>query len=92
MAMADSECCSATIWQAVVLLDEADVFLEARTDNSSDRNALVASKFATSLWQFSFVLVIQPAPLFHFTLPGTFRNYVLILTPPGSIPEGTRVF
>ncbi|KAJ8123824.1 hypothetical protein O1611_g9503 [Lasiodiplodia mahajangana] len=34
----------ATIWQAVVLLDEADVFLEARTDNSSDRNALVASK------------------------------------------------
>ncbi|KAF2968106.1 hypothetical protein GQX73_g5410 [Xylaria multiplex] len=33
----------ATIWQAVVLLDEADVFLEARTDNSYDRNALVAS-------------------------------------------------
>jgi hypothetical protein len=34
----------ATIWQAVVLLDEADVFLEARTDNSSNRNALVASE------------------------------------------------
>ncbi|KAI0203814.1 P-loop containing nucleoside triphosphate hydrolase protein [Astrocystis sublimbata] len=33
----------ATTWQAVVLFDEADVFLEARTDNSSDRNALVAT-------------------------------------------------
>ncbi|KAI1143267.1 P-loop containing nucleoside triphosphate hydrolase protein [Hypoxylon sp. FL0543] len=33
----------ATIWQAVVLLDEADVFLEARKDvGSSERNALVA--------------------------------------------------
>ncbi|KAI1490995.1 P-loop containing nucleoside triphosphate hydrolase protein [Biscogniauxia mediterranea] len=33
----------ATTWQAVVLLDEADVFLEARRDNSSDRNSLVAT-------------------------------------------------
>ena len=37
----------ATTWQAVVLLDEADVFLEARRDNSPDRNALVASKHAS---------------------------------------------
>ncbi|KAI1844688.1 hypothetical protein JX265_007053 [Neoarthrinium moseri] len=33
----------ATIWKAIVLLDEADVFLEARNEDSrSDRNALVA--------------------------------------------------
>ncbi|KAI1806716.1 P-loop containing nucleoside triphosphate hydrolase protein [Daldinia bambusicola] len=33
----------ATIWQAVVLLDEADVFLEARKDSGdTERNALVA--------------------------------------------------
>lgn len=35
----------ATIWRAVIVLDEADVFLEARQDESGDggnRNALVA--------------------------------------------------
>jgi hypothetical protein len=35
----------ATIWRAIVVLDEADVFLEARQDTPSDggqRNALVA--------------------------------------------------
>lgn len=40
----------ATIWQAVVLLDEADVFLEARKDSANpDRNALVAGKLPTLL-------------------------------------------
>ncbi|KAI0470206.1 P-loop containing nucleoside triphosphate hydrolase protein [Xylaria cf. heliscus] len=42
----------ATIWQAVVLLDEADIFLEERTNNSSDRNALVASKLKPFLQTF----------------------------------------
>lgn len=35
----------ATLWKAVVLIDEADVFLEARQSGSSDsleRNSLVA--------------------------------------------------
>lgn len=35
----------ATMWEAVVLLDEADVFLEARPEDpsqSAERNALVA--------------------------------------------------
>jgi hypothetical protein len=39
----------ATIWKAVVLLDEADVFLEARRDgggDSTERNALVAGMYA----------------------------------------------
>ncbi|KAI0541060.1 P-loop containing nucleoside triphosphate hydrolase protein [Xylaria digitata] len=47
----------ATIWQAVVLLDEADVFLEARTDNSYDRNALVAT-FLKELEYFSGVVFL----------------------------------
>lgn len=39
----------ATIWQAVVLLDEADVFLEARKDvGSTERNSLVAGEFYAS--------------------------------------------
>jgi hypothetical protein len=34
----------ATLWKAVVLMDEADIFLEARDDHgdSNTRNALVA--------------------------------------------------
>ncbi|KAI8635234.1 P-loop containing nucleoside triphosphate hydrolase protein [Xylariaceae sp. FL1651] len=47
----------ATIWQAVVLLDEADIFLEARTDNSSDRNALVAT-FLKELEYFSGIVFL----------------------------------
>ncbi|TGJ84946.1 hypothetical protein E0Z10_g3827 [Xylaria hypoxylon] len=47
----------ATIWQAVVLLDEADVFLEARTGNSSDRNALVAT-FLKELEYFSGIVFL----------------------------------
>lgn len=41
----------ATIWGAIVLLDEADVFLEAREDGGGDaakRNALVAGKSISS--------------------------------------------
>ncbi|KAI9692396.1 MAG: hypothetical protein M1822_006627 [Bathelium mastoideum] len=50
----------ATIWQAVVLLDEADVFLEARKDDSSDaseRNALVAV-FLKHLEYFSGIVFL----------------------------------
>ena len=35
------ECCR--LWDAVLLLDEADVFLEARDSTSLDRNELVSS-------------------------------------------------
>ena len=35
----------ATTWKAIVLLDEADVFLEEREDGkNSDKNSLVAGK------------------------------------------------
>lgn len=38
----------ATTWKAIVLLDEADVFLEARENGkNSDRNSLVAGKVAS---------------------------------------------
>ncbi|GAW14325.1 hypothetical protein ANO14919_037260 [Xylariales sp. No.14919] len=47
----------ATIWQAVVLLDEADVFLETRADNSYDRNALVAT-FLKELEYFSGIVFL----------------------------------
>ena len=50
----------ATIWQAVVLLDEADVFLEARKDDSpdaSERNALVAV-FLRHLEYFSGIVFL----------------------------------
>lgn len=32
------------LWDALLLLDEADVFLETRNSNSLDRNELVSSK------------------------------------------------
>lgn len=61
----------ATIWQAVVLFDEADVFLEARTDNSADRNTLVASKPASS----------PPSPLGGLvTHPFSFYSFYHIVT------------
>ncbi|KAI9703047.1 MAG: hypothetical protein M1820_006038 [Bogoriella megaspora] len=50
----------ATIWQAVVLLDEADVFLEARKDEGADtaeRNALVAV-FLRHLEYFSGIVFL----------------------------------
>lgn len=50
----------ATIWKAVILLDEADVFLEARTDEGQDavaRNALVAV-FLRHLEYFSGIVFL----------------------------------
>jgi hypothetical protein len=38
------ECCQ--LWDAVLLLDEADVFLESRDSNSLERNELVSSASA----------------------------------------------
>ena len=32
-------------WDAVLLLDEADVFLEARTTDSLQRNEMISSRF-----------------------------------------------
>lgn len=45
------ECCQ--LWDAVLLLDEADVFLEARNSNDLTRNELVSSASTT-------LLILQP--------------------------------
>lgn len=39
----------ATTWNAIVLIDEADVFLEQRSANDLERNCLVSGKGGTLL-------------------------------------------
>lgn len=59
----------ATMWRAIVLLDEADVFLESREDSSSnaDRNALVAV-FLKELEYFSGIVFLTTNRLASFDL------------------------
>lgn len=40
----------ATTWNAIILIDEADIFLEARGPNDLKRNGLVSSKFLIPPW------------------------------------------
>ncbi|KAJ5587306.1 ATPase AAA-type core [Penicillium hispanicum] len=47
----------ATMWRAVVLMDEADVFLEARNNDSSQRNSIVAV-FLKELEYFSGIVFL----------------------------------
>ncbi|KAJ8120843.1 hypothetical protein ONZ43_g2552 [Nemania bipapillata] len=73
----------ATIWQAVVLLDEADVFLEARTDNSSDRNALVAT-FLKELEYFGGIVFLTTNRVNSFDKAMKSRIHLALgYTPPG---------
>ncbi|KAI1130291.1 P-loop containing nucleoside triphosphate hydrolase protein [Nemania abortiva] len=73
----------ATIWQAVVLLDEADVFLEARTDNSSDRNALVAT-FLKELEYFSGIVFLTTNRVNSFDKAMKSRIHLALgYSPPG---------
>lgn len=59
----------ATMWKAIVLLDEADVFLESREDlnGNSDRNALVAV-FLKELEYFSGIVFLTTNRLASFDL------------------------
>ncbi|CAJ2512266.1 Uu.00g052810.m01.CDS01 [Anthostomella pinea] len=73
----------ATIWQAVVLLDEADIFLEARKDNSSDRNALVAI-FLKELEYFGGIVFLTTNRVESFDHAMKSRIHLsLSYTPPG---------
>lgn len=48
----------ATTWRAIVLIDEADVFLEARTSGGKDaaqHNGLVAGNFSSFISSFLFL-------------------------------------
>ncbi|KAI1780194.1 P-loop containing nucleoside triphosphate hydrolase protein [Hypoxylon cercidicola] len=73
----------ATIWQAVVLLDEADVFLEARKDvGSSDRNALVAI-FLRELEYFGGIVFLTTNRVNSFDIAMKSRIHLsLSYTPP----------
>jgi len=48
-------CCQ--LWDAVLLIDEADVFLESRDSNNLERNEVVSSKFRTL--RFIFLCINQ---------------------------------
>ncbi|KAI1383418.1 P-loop containing nucleoside triphosphate hydrolase protein [Hypoxylon trugodes] len=73
----------ATIWQAVVLLDEADVFLEARKDvGSSERNALVAV-FLKELEYFGGIVFLTTNRVNSFDIAMKSRIHLsLSYTPP----------
>ncbi|KAI6084612.1 P-loop containing nucleoside triphosphate hydrolase protein [Hypoxylon rubiginosum] len=73
----------ATIWQAVVLLDEADVFLEARKDvGTSDRNALVAV-FLRELEYFGGIVFLTTNRVNSFDIAMKSRVHLsLSYTPP----------
>jgi SpoVK/Ycf46/Vps4 family AAA+-type ATPase len=53
------------IWGCVVLLDEADIFLEERTLDNLDRNALV-STFLRTLEYYSGILILTSNRVGHF--------------------------
>lgn len=38
-------------WNAIVILDEADVVMSKRDSKELERNAIVASQFASSFWR-----------------------------------------
>lgn len=74
----------ATMWKAVVLLDEADVFLESREDFSStpDRNALVAI-FLKELEYFSGIVFLTTNRLGTFDQAMKSRIHLALgYTPP----------
>ncbi|KAI0379652.1 P-loop containing nucleoside triphosphate hydrolase protein [Hypomontagnella monticulosa] len=75
----------ATAWKAVVLLDEADVFLEARQEEASDtkRNALVAV-FLKELEYFGGVVFLTTNRLKSFDLAMKSRVHLALeYMPPG---------
>jgi hypothetical protein len=45
----------ATKWNAIILIDEADVFLEERRTNDIQRNALIASQICKPSKLFAIV-------------------------------------
>ena len=50
---------NATNWDAIVLLDEADVYLERRSSNDLKRNSVVSSKFINPEWSNIFKALIK---------------------------------
>ncbi|KAI8961404.1 P-loop containing nucleoside triphosphate hydrolase protein [Daldinia sp. FL1419] len=82
----------ATIWQAVVLLDEADVFLEARKDNgNSERNALVAV-FLRELEYFGGVVFLTTNRVDSFDVAMKSRIHLSLSYTPPEIDVRRRIW
>ncbi|KAH7128923.1 P-loop containing nucleoside triphosphate hydrolase protein [Dactylonectria macrodidyma] len=89
----------ATIWQAVVLLDEADVFLEARDNSSSSgggkgltaRNALVAV-FLKELEYFSGIVFLTTNRLSSFDAAMKSRVHLSLRFAPPHIDTRRRIW
>ncbi|KAL4786979.1 P-loop containing nucleoside triphosphate hydrolase protein [Aspergillus varians] len=76
-----------TRWQCVVLLDEADVFLEERTQQDLKRNALI-SVFLRVLEYYSGILVLTSNRI--GTLDEAFKSRVQLTLHYPSLDEGSR--
>ncbi|KAL4933484.1 ATP-binding protein [Aspergillus undulatus] len=76
-----------TIWQCVVLLDEADVFLEERTQQDLKRNALV-SVFLRVLEYYSGILVLTSNRIGTFDEAFKSRVHLTLHFP--TLDEGSR--
>lgn len=51
-------------WNAILLLDECDIFLEARTTAEIRRNRLISSEFLSALHNCKTLLPSQGLPVF----------------------------
>ncbi|KAI0385879.1 P-loop containing nucleoside triphosphate hydrolase protein [Hypomontagnella monticulosa] len=82
----------ATIWQAVVLLDEADVFLEARKDSANpDRNALVAV-FLRELEYFGGIVFLTTNRVDSFDVAMKSRIHLSLSYTPPEIEVRRRIW
>ncbi|KAI0147929.1 P-loop containing nucleoside triphosphate hydrolase protein [Hypoxylon sp. NC0597] len=82
----------ATIWQAVVLLDEADVFLEARKDvGNSERNALVAV-FLKELEYFGGIVFLTTNRVGSFDVAMKSRIHLSLSYTPPEIEVRRRIW
>ncbi len=78
----------ATAWDAVLLLDEADVFLEARSDNDIERNAMVGV-FLRLLEYHQGVLFLTTNRAHNFD-PAFFSRISVAIKYPDTLDESTR--
>ncbi|OTB05995.1 hypothetical protein M426DRAFT_55898 [Hypoxylon sp. CI-4A] len=82
----------ATIWQAVILLDEADVFLEARKDiGNAERNSLVAV-FLKELEYFGGVVFLTTNRVNSFDVAMKSRIHLSLSYTPPEIEVRRRIW
>ncbi|KAI0176477.1 P-loop containing nucleoside triphosphate hydrolase protein [Hypoxylon sp. FL1284] len=82
----------ATIWQAVVLIDEADVFLEARKDvGNSERNTLVAI-FLRELEYFGGIVFLTTNRVGSFDIAMKSRIHLSLSYSPPEIEIRRRIW